>query len=383
MATGAVPPLSSGLGVCCRKLSPCLEGSHPRPSQNRTLRKTSSSGFGFGREGFEPSLTGPEPAVLPLDDLPRFEKDVTKTALERQEQSSSNRLVVRSCARYNASMNERTRSPIVAGTFYPSRPEQLHRQIEGFLADEMPRVQESLASSIGLIVPHAGYVYSGSVAASGFQEIASRGRPEVVVILGASHTGIGPWLSLSPHATWTTPLGRSSVDAKVLSHLVSAGFQQEEASFSREHSIEVQLPFIQHLWGTETPIVPICISSAPLYELQEAAIALIQALGDRKALIIASSDFTHYQPDDVARSLDNRALDRILSLDIPGFHRLCIDEQLTICGTGAIELLMTVAEQVEMTATRIVAYATSGDITGDQTSVVGYASVLLAKENHG
>ncbi|MFC2107944.1 AmmeMemoRadiSam system protein B, partial [Candidatus Bipolaricaulota bacterium] len=319
----------------------------------------------------------------PLDDLPRFAKDLTQTAFERQEHSPSNLLVVRSHRRYNASMNDRVRSPIVAGAFYPGRPEQLRRQIEGFLADETSRVQESLASSIGLIVPHAGYDYSGSVAAVGFQEVASHGKPEVVVILGASHTGIGPWFSLSPHAAWMTPLGRSPADTEVVSCLVSAGFRQAEAAFAREHSIEVQLPFIQHLWGTETPIVPICISPAPVYELQEAAAALIQALGNRKALIIASSDFTHYQPDDVARSLDNSALDRILALDVSGFQRLCRNERLTICGTGAIEVLMTVAGQMELSATHVVAYATSGDVTGDQTSVVGYASVLLSKENHG
>ena len=279
-------------------------------------------------------------------------------------------------------MNDHVRFPIVAGAFYPSRAGQLHRQIEGFLASEMPSGRKLLASSIGLIVPHAGYDYSGGVAAAGFREVASRGRPEVVVILGASHTGIGPWFSLSSYAAWMTPLGQSPVDTEVVSCLVSAGFQQEEASFSREHSIEVQLPFIQHLWGIESPIVPICISPAPLDKLQQASAALVQALGDRKTLIIASSDFTHYQPDDVVRSLDSRALDQILALDVSRFHRLCCDKRLTICGTGAIGLLMTVARQMELTATREVAYATSGDVTGDRTSVVGYASVLLTKENH-
>ncbi|MCK5248271.1 AmmeMemoRadiSam system protein B [Candidatus Bipolaricaulota bacterium] len=233
--------------------------------------------------------------------------------------SVKNRLVVRSHHRYNASMNDRVRSPIVAGTFYPSRADQLRGQIEGFLVDETSRGQELLASSIGLIVPHAGYVYSGGVAAAGFQEVAGHGNPEVIVILGASHTGIGPWLSLSPHTAWTTPLGRSPVDAEAVSCLVSAGFRQAEAPFAREHSIEVQLPLIQHLWGTETSIVPICISPASLDEIQDAATALVQALGDRKALIIASSDFTHYQPDDVARSIDRKALDRILALDVPDF----------------------------------------------------------------
>jgi len=295
----------------------------------------------------------------------------------------NNRLVVRSCARYNAPMDDHVRSPIVAGAFYPSQPDQLRGQIEGFLVGETPSAQDALASSIGLIVPHAGYIYSGSVATAGFQEIAKRGNPEVVVIFGASHTGIGPWLSLSPHAVWTTPLGRSPVDSDVISHLTSTGYQQVEASFAREHSIEVQLPFIQHLWGAELPIVPICISPAPLHELQKAATVLAQALGERKALIIASSDFTHYQPADVARSLDRKALDRILALDVDGFHRLCHNEQLTICGTGAIELLMAIAEHTRLTETRVVAYATSGDVTGDLSSVVGYASVVLAKETHG
>ena len=300
-----------------------------------------------------------------------------------KNQIANPRLVVRSCARYNAPMNDHVRSPIVAGTFYPSQPDQLRRQIEGFLVGEAPSAQDILPSSIGLIAPHAGYDYSGAVAAAGFQEVANRGSPEVAVILGASHTGIGPWFSLSPHAVWATPLGQSPVDSDVISHLTSTGFQRAKAPFEREHSLEVQLPFIQHLWGVELPIVPICISPAPLHELQKAATVLAQALEERKALIIASSDFTHHQPDDVARSRDERALDRILTLDVAGFHQLCRDERLTICGTGAIELLMAIAEQMGLTETREVAYATSGNVTGDLSSVVGYASVVLAKETHG
>ncbi len=298
-------------------------------------------------------------------------------------QSMTTCLVVRRHDRYNAFMNDCVRAPIVAGAFYPSQPEPLRRQIVEFLVDAGSSGSNSLTSSVGLIVPHAGYVYSGSVAAVGFQEVANRGKPEVVVILGASHTGLGHWFSLSPHSAWATPLGESPVDNDMMSRLVAAGFKQEEAPFAQEHSIEVQLPFIQYLWGLEMAIVPICISPAPLSEIQEAARALAKALGARKGLIIASSDFTHYEPDHVARSVDNRALDRILALDVPGFHRLCRDEGLTICGTGAIEVLMTLARAGNLTATQTVRYATSGDVTGDLRSVVGYASVLLAKENYG
>ncbi|MFC2095880.1 AmmeMemoRadiSam system protein B [Candidatus Bipolaricaulota bacterium] len=303
--------------------------------------------------------------------------------LRKPPWSVNNRLVDESHDRYNAVMNDRVRSPIVAGTFYPRQPDQLRQMIDSFLVDEKAGVQEPLAFPTGLISPHAGYVYSGSVAGAGFQEVAKLGRPDIVIILGASHTGIDPWFSLSPHSAWATPIGQSLVDSDVVSQLVSAGFQTADAPFAREHSIEVQLPFIQHLWGAETRIVPICIVPSPLHELREAARALVDALEDRKALIVASSDFTHYQPDRIARTTDHAALDRIIELDIPAFHQLCQSKQLTICGIGAIELLLMVAEQVGLLGARLVDYATSGDATGDLSSVVGYASVLFAKENYG
>lgn len=284
---------------------------------------------------------------------------------------------------YNEPMNDGVRSPFVAGTFYPSRPEQLLKQIDQLLADPGAGKQDLLSSSLGLVVPHAGYLYSGGVAAAGFQQVANRGKPEVIVILGANHTGTGHWFALSPHSAWATPLGQSPVDKDVMTGLMVAGFKQEPAPFAREHSIEVQLPFIQQLWGTEVPIVPICVSPAPLDEISQAATALVEVLADRKVLVIASSDFTHYQPDDVARSLDSVALDHVLALDVAGFHQLCGDRGLTICGTGAIEVLMTVAREMILTVTRVVSYATSGDVANDRTSVVGYASVLLAKENNG
>ena len=280
-------------------------------------------------------------------------------------------------------MNDRVRPPIVAGRFYPNEPDQLRKQISGFLGGSRSNVQDLLSSSIGLIVPHAGYVYSGSVAGAGYLAAASQGRPEVVVILGASHSRAGPWFSLSPHTAWATPLGQSPVDELTMSHMASSGWHHAEAPFVQEHSIEVQLPFIQYLWGAEMPIVPICVARASQADVQEAARALVLALGERKGLIIASSDFTHYQPADVARSLDGKALRRILALDAPGFHSLCCDGQLTICGTGAVEVLMMVASSSRLTATRTVSYATSGDVTGDLSSVVGYASVVLTKENYG
>ena len=292
-------------------------------------------------------------------------------------------LVVPSRARYNAFMADYMRSPIVAGTFYPDQPDRLTGLIENFMAAEMASAHVALPSTMGLILPHAGYMYSGRVAAAGLTVVARYGRPDVVVILGANHTGVGPWFALSGHTAWMTPLGRLPVDTDANAHLLSVGYRQSDATFAREHSIEVQLPFIQHLWKPTPSIVPICISSVPANELQDAARAILDAVGDRQALVIASSDFTHYQPDEMARSLDKMAMGRILALDISGFHQLCRDKELTICGAGAIELLMAVARRLELNDARLVSYATSADVTGDQSSVVGYASMLLVKEKHG
>jgi len=285
--------------------------------------------------------------------------------------------------RYNGSMNDSVRLPIVSGAFYPDQPDQLRALLSTLLGNLGDFRRDPLSSSLGLVVPHAGYVYSGTTAAAGFAAAAQYGNPDVVVILGASHTGIGPWFALSPHSAWATPLGQSPVDQDVIAPLRDAGFSREATSFEHEHSIEVQLPFIQTLWGVKTPIVPICVSPAQLSAVQDAVRVLSKALKDRKALIIASSDFTHYEPDARARSADAAALTHILSLDVLGFRQLCTDKHLTICGATAIEILMSVALDSHWTNVRTVQYATSGDVTGDLRSVVGYASVLMTKENYG
>jgi len=280
-------------------------------------------------------------------------------------------------------MNYGIRTPIVSGQFYPAAPDRLRALLEELLEGRGNCKTDLMTSSMGLVLPHAGYVYSGGIAARGFIKAVEHGQPEVIVILGASHTGIGPWFALSPHLEWETPLGRSPVAADVMAQLLESGFQYEAASFEHEHSIEVQLPFIQSLWGGKMPIVPICVSPAHLSQVQEAARTLSKSLTGCKALIIASSDFTHFETDSHARAADATALDRILALDVPGFRNLCHERHLTICGTTAIEILMAVAVEQHWVATQTIGYATSGDVTGDLSSVVGYASVLMTKENYG
>ena len=256
----------------------------------------------------------------------------------------------------------------------------LRATVESFFEDSAPRPDRKLGSSIGLIAPHAGYPYSGAVAAGGYERVASLGRPEVVVLLGANHTGIGMPLSLSGCAAWETPLGRSPVDAATVARLAESGIPLSDAAFEREHSVEVQLPFIQAIWGVDLPIVPLCVASMALSAAEKTAETIADAIDGRSVLCVASSDFTHYEPDATARELDRSALEPIRALDGEGFDRVYRERRLSICGAGAILTLLGICRRLGLTKGELVRYATSGDATGDRSAVVGYASVLFTGE---
>jgi len=278
--------------------------------------------------------------------------------------------------RYNRSM-KKTRAPIVAGAFYPGDPDVLRAAVESFFEGDVPRPVRKLDSSIGLIAPHAGYPYSGAVAAAGYGRVAALGRPETVVLLGANHTGLGAPFSLSGHTDWETPLGRSPVDASVVARLADSGIPISDAAFGREHSVEVQLPLIQSIWGCDIPIVPLCVLSAPVPPIRESVEAIARAIEGRSVLVVASSDFTHYEPDATTRELDRLALEPIRALDAEGFERVYRERRLSICGAGAILTLLGICRRLGLTEGELVRYATSGDVTGDRGAVVGYASVLF------
>jgi AmmeMemoRadiSam system protein B len=282
--------------------------------------------------------------------------------------------------RYNRLMEEMIRAPIAAGAFYPGNPDVLRAIVESFFEGGIPRPDRTLDSPVGLIAPHAGYPYSGPVAAAGYGRVAALGRPEVVVLLGANHTGLGQPFSLSGHTIWETPLGRSPVERRFVAQLIDSGLTVSDPAFAREHSIEVQLPFVQSIWGPDLPIVPLCVMSVPLPSVRESVESIARAIGGRAALIVASSDFTHYEPDATARELDRLALDPIRALDAEGFERVYRERGLSICGAGAILTLLGLCRRLGLTKGDLVQYATSGDITGDRGAVVGYASVLFTTE---
>jgi len=272
------------------------------------------------------------------------------------------------------------RQPIVAGSFYPDDPARLGALVRGFLGESLPS-PPAASARVGVIVPHAGYVYSGRVAGAGLRAASESGRPERIVLLGASHSGAGGALALPTESAWRTPLGDVRLDAPTVERLAALGVSRSRDAFRREHSMEVVLPFLQVLFADCPPVVPICVELAPWDALEEGARRLTVALGPDPVWVVASSDFTHYEPDARARALDRGALDRILAGDAEGFYRMTVERGLSICGAGAIVVLLLWARALGLSRASLVEYATSGDVSGDRSAVVGYAAAVFAKEN--
>ncbi|MDD5264786.1 MAG: AmmeMemoRadiSam system protein B, partial [Candidatus Bipolaricaulis sp.] len=262
------------------------------------------------------------------------------------------------------------RMPVVAGMFYPGDPDVLRSTVSRLLGERPADC--GARESAGLVVPHAGYPYSGRVAGAAFRRASEWGRPDAVVLLGASHTGLGSTFSLSSASAWRTPLGDVPVDGSAMAALRRAGMQVYEPAFGREHSVEVQLPFLQALWDEPVTIVPICVQPGSVEELAVGADALTKAVEGRTVWVVASSDFTHYEPDAVARERDRAAIDPILAVDAARFRRICEERRFSICGVGAIATLLLFANRRGWRESALVAYETSGDSTGDRTAVVGY-----------
>jgi len=275
------------------------------------------------------------------------------------------------------------REPVVAGAFYPGSASALEDSLTRLFGEPVTASEDALASPVGLIAPHAGYVYSGPTAAAGYRWLATLGRPAWALILGANHTGMGRPISLAQEGTWRTPLGEIRIATELAGRLVEAGLEVSESAFLREHSIEVQLPFLQFLYGEGLPFVSICVMTPSLPELTRAGEAIVGAIRDEPGVVIVSSDFTHYEPHEVAQQLDHKAIEQILSLDVEGFYQRLVGEHLSICGGGAIVVLMSIAETLGWNQTRLLSYATSGDVGGDRSAVVGYAAICFAGGEHG
>lgn len=272
----------------------------------------------------------------------------------------------------------------MAGLFYESSRERLLRQLdEAFLKGPggKPPASGYTGKVIGMVAPHAGYVYSGYVAAYGYFELANGGIPETVVLLGPNHHGIGLPVAVSEADAWETPLGVLEVDKELAKRLVewSGIIAFDEQAHRYEHSLEVQLPFLQYTFGEGVKIVPISMYLQNLEVSRRLGHSISRAFTEIgvKAYVIASSDFTHYEEARRAVEKDKAAIDAILRLDDGGFYDVVIEKDVSACGVGAIMTLVSVARDLAPSSSKLLKYANSGDVTGDYSSVVGYASIAF------
>jgi len=281
----------------------------------------------------------------------------------------------------------RRREPAVAGQFYEADPESLRKRIEWtFLhkigPGKVPRVTATrIKESVGYIVPHAGYIYSGPVAAHAYLKIAYEGRPETFIILGPNHTGYGSAVSVYPEGIWITPLGEVEVDKELAEEIVnnSVFAKLDVGAHEYEHSIEVQLPFLQYLFSSNIRIVPISMMYQTPEVAKDLARALLMALEAvrRDVVVIASTDMTHYEPHELAVKKDRMALEAILELNAERLYKVIVDNNISMCGYGPVMTLINYAKQVGAKKAELLKYATSGDVSGEKSWVVGYAAVRI------
>jgi MEMO1 family protein len=281
----------------------------------------------------------------------------------------------------------RVRRSTQAGSFYAGDAEALRAQIEGCFLHEfgpgkLPKVDgNGTRKVVGLICPHAGYMYSGPVAANAYFDLALDGKPDTVVVLGPNHTGYGSALALMDEGVWRTPFGDVEVDTLVAREILreTGLVDVDELAHRFEHSVEVQLPFLQYLYGNEFKFVPVCFQLQDYASAEEVGNALVEVLAERNAVIIASSDFTHYEPQANAERKDLAALEAVKAMDAKKFVSVVEERNVTACGYGPIATLITAAKGLLAKEARLLRYKTSGDITGDKSSVVGYAAVSFRK----
>jgi len=280
------------------------------------------------------------------------------------------------------------RRPAVAGSFYPSRSDALLELMESLFrgagASGIPRPDEAGERRVAsMISPHAGYIYSGRTAASAYSILAQDGVPDSFVIVGPNHTGLGSAFAVTKSKFWETPLGRVEVDLE-LAEAISDHFNDldfDDLAHAWEHSVEVQIPFLQAIYGSGLRVVPIVMGiqePGPSVELGRAIALASEGMG-RDVVVIASSDMSHYLPEDEAIRRDRAALEAILSMNVEALFRVIRDLDVSMCGPGPASVAISFAKLKGVSRGELVRYSTSAETSGDRSFVVGYASVVFRR----
>jgi AmmeMemoRadiSam system protein B len=267
-----------------------------------------------------------------------------------------------------------TRPPAVAGQFYEGTPERLREQVSACIAaNPAPAAKERF---IGAVVPHAGLMYSGHVAAAFY--IAAE-LPKRFIILCPNHTGFGHFAAINSDGAWRTPLGDAAIDAPLANALMQRTklLAEDWRAHAREHSLEVQLPFLQHLLGDFT-FVPICLGANRYDYCEQIAEAIADVVVGGDVGILASSDLNHYEDQKSTLRKDQLAIDPVLALDPQELWRVVDEYDVSMCGFIPTTTMLLAAKRLGATSARLLKHATSGDINGDYGHVVGYAAISVS-----
>jgi MEMO1 family protein len=265
-----------------------------------------------------------------------------------------------------------TREAAYAGQFYPGHPDELRKEVTSYF---LPPI--SLLEAKGILVPHAGYIYSGAVAGRVFSSVK---LPKRFIILGPNHTGRGAALALSPADGWRTPLGVAPVDLELNLKLLKAcpQLQEDPSAHRNEHCLEVQIPFLQVL-QPDSSFSAICLRTVDYAALESLGHAIAQVLcaEAEPVLLIASSDMSHYEDADTAASRDRLAIDRMLALDPAGLYRVIIENNITMCGFAPAVAVLVACADLGASSGTLIQYTHSGVVSGDYDQVVAYAGLVI------
>lgn len=265
-----------------------------------------------------------------------------------------------------------TRNPAQAGRFYPSAPEELRKDVEQYIIKDAKK-----EPSLGIVAPHAGFMYSGKAAGAVYSRVK---LPDAFIILGPNHSGMGADTAIMTSGEWSMPNGSVKINSKLAEAILSNAknvIKDDENAHAYEHSLEVQIPFIQYFRKTFT-IVPICMKDYSLKTCRTIGKAIAESLDSSvNALIVASSDMSHYEPHETAKEKDKLAIDEIIKLNPEGLLDTVSVNNISMCGSGPAAVMLFAVKTLGAKEAELVLYNTSGDASGDHSSVVGYAGILV------
>ncbi len=267
---------------------------------------------------------------------------------------------------------KKVRQPAVAGRFYPAQRDALIREVETHIDRDGKKSQ-----ALGIVSPHAGFMYSGDVAGAVYSRIEI---PDTVILIGPNHTGMGEAVAVMSEGVWSMPMGDIAIDQELADAICDETVivKKDDSAHKFEHSLETQLPFLQY-FKKDFQIVPICLRRVKISSCKELSEGIVRAVKrlDKPVLLVASSDMTHYESHDEASVKDRMAINCVTNYDPVGLFETVQSENITMCGVNPVTVMLMCAETLGAKEAELVKYMTSGEVSGDMEKVVGYAGMII------